>query len=70
MLDGLVAMGIVTHIHHLHLTDFVNRETIIAVIENRRYREHRVHHCHKSLLATHEVDKTLGVMEYTPGIMP
>ena len=40
VLDRLVSVRIVAHVHDLHLPDFVNRESIVAIIENRRNIEH------------------------------
>ena len=44
MLDGLVDVGVVAHIHNLHLPDFVDDLTVIAVVEDWRKVEHRVEH--------------------------
>jgi len=66
VLDRLVAVCVVTHVHHCHLTDFVNRETVIAVVEYRRYREYRIHHCHKHVITAHQVNQSLRIVEYRP----
>ena len=34
--EDVVAMCIISHIHHLHLTDFMNRISIVTIIEDRR----------------------------------
>ena len=70
VLDRLVAMCIVTHIHNLHFTDFMNHTAIIAVVKDRRQDKYRIHHLVESVFTTHQVDQTLRIMEYRPGIMP
>ena len=70
MLDGLVAVGVVAHIHHLHLAYLVDDKAVVAVVEDGRYGEHRVHHLVERGVATHQVDKSLRVVEYAPGVVP
>ena len=70
MLDRLVAMCIITHIHHLHFTDFMNCISIVTVVEDRRQDKDRVEHLIESILATHQLDQSLRIVEYRPGIMP
>ena len=70
VLDRLVSMCIVTHIHHGHFTNLMNYKTIIAVIKYRRYREDRIKHRHKGLVPSHQVNQSLRVMEYRPGVVP
>ena len=40
MLDGLVAMGIIAHVHDLHLTDLMDYQMVITVVEDRWDEEH------------------------------
>ena len=56
MLDRLVAVCIIPHIHHLHLTDFMNRISIVTVVEDRRQDKDRVEHLIESILTTHQLD--------------
>ena len=69
VLDRLVAMSVVAHIHHLHLTDLVDREAIVAVVEERRDCEHAVQHGDIFLIPAHQVDESLGIVEDAPGIV-
>ena len=70
VLYGLVAVGVVTHVHNLHLANLVDDTTVVAVIEHWRYIEHRVEHLVEVLLATHEIDESLRVVEYRPCVVP
>ena len=47
MLDRLVTVSVVTHIHHGHLADLVDHTTVVAIIEQRRYSKYGVKHHHK-----------------------
>ena len=47
MLDRLVTVSVVTHIHHSHLTDLVDHTTVVTIIEQRRDSEHGVKHHYK-----------------------
>ena len=70
VLDRLIAMCIVAHIHHCHFTNFVNHLSVIAVIKNGRYGKYRIHHGNKHLFPAHQVNKSLRIVEDRPGIMP
>ena len=70
MLDRLVAMRIITHIHNLHFADFMDHATVITVIEQRRDIEYGIHHGIETCLSSHQVDQSLRIMEDRPGIMP
>ena len=70
MLYGLVAVCIVAHVHHLHLSDFMDGESIIAIIEDRRKLEYGVEHLVESVFTTHEAHQALRVVEYRPGVVP
>ena len=69
MLDRLVAVGVVAHVHNLHLPDFVNRTAIVAVIEMRRDVEYGIHHLAERLFPAHQVNEAGRVVEYRPGIV-
>ena len=70
MLNRLVTMRIIAHIHNLHLLYFMNALPVITVVVNRRNYKYRIQHGHKALLSSHQIDKPLHIMKYTPGIMP
>ena len=70
VLDGLVAVCIVAHVHHCHLTDFVDGESVVAVIVYWRYSEYGVKHADECFFSTHQVDESLRVVEYRPCIVP
>ena len=70
MLGRLVTVGVVAHIHHLHLADLMDHAAIVALVEQRRHIEDRVQHRHEFFTATHQVDKTLRVVEHAPGVVP
>jgi len=66
VLYRLVSMCIVTHIHYSHLTNFVYHLTVIAFVEQWRYRENRVKHNDKLFLASHQINQSLRIVEYRP----
>ena len=70
VLYGLVAVGVIAHIHHGHLAYLVDDLSVIAFIEQGRHGEHRVQHLHESLLASHQVYQALRVVEDRPGVVP
>ena len=70
MLDGLIAMGIVTHVHDLHLAYLVDGIAVIAVVKVRRHSKYRVQHLAESLLSAHQVNQALRIVEHAPGVMP
>ena len=63
-------MCIVTHIHHRHLADFVDNLSIVAIVEDRRNCEDRIHHHHEAFFATHQINQALRVVEDRPSIVP
>ena len=63
-------MCVVTHIHNGHFTDFVNHLSVVAFVENGRYGEYGIHHSNKLIFSAHQVDKSLRIMEYRPGVVP
>ena len=48
----------------------MNRISIVTVVENRRQDKDRIEHLIESILTTHQLDQSLRIMEYRPGIMP
>ena len=69
MLYGLVTVGVVAHIHNLHLTDLVDDEAIVAVIEDGWEGEDAVKLASKSLIPAHEINESLHVMKDGPAIV-
>ena len=69
VLDGLVAVGVVPHVHDLHLPDLVDRTAVVAVVEERWNSEYAVQHGDIFIVTTHKVDKALGIVEYAPGVV-
>ena len=63
-------MRIVSHVHNSHFTYFVNHLSVVAVVKDRRYGKYGVHHCDKHVFSTHQVDKSLRVVEYRPSVVP
>lgn len=70
MLYGLVTVSVVAHIHDLHLPDFVDDTAIIAFVEHRRQHKHGIHHLVEGILASHQVNESLRIMENRPRIVP
>ncbi len=70
MLDGLVAVGIVAHVHHGHLADFVDREAVIAVVIERRNGKYGVEHGVHSVRAAHESGQPVRVVKHRPCVVP
>ena len=69
VLYGLITVGIVAHIHDLHLTDLVDDEAIVAVVEDGREGEDAVKLASESLIPAHEIDEPLHVMEDRPAVV-
>ena len=70
VLDRLVTMCVVTHVHHSHFSDFVDWETIVAIIIDRWNGKYRVEHLNVFFLTAHQVNQTLRIVEYRPTIVP
>src|SRR5690554_900173 len=70
MLNGLVSMSILSHVHDLHLPDLMYWKTVIAVVENRRHLEYRIEHVYKHPFPPHQVNQPLRVVENRPGVVP
>ena len=64
VLDGLVAVGIVTHVHDLHLAYLMNCESIVAVIKMRRDFKDFIQIRIEGIIASHKFDKSSRIMEY------
>ena len=64
MLDGLVTVGIVAHIHNLHLAYLMNHSTIIALIKYWWYAENRVEHRREIVFSAHKGHQSCRVVEY------
>ena len=70
VLDGLVAVGVVAHVHDGHFADFVDGEAVVAVVVERGHAEYGVEHGNEGFVAAHEADEPLGVVEDRPGVVP
>ena len=70
MLDRLVTVSVVTHVHDLHFADFMDHLTVIAVVEQRRNGKYGVEHHNERIFTTHQVDQSLRIVENRPSIMP
>lgn len=72
MLDGLVAVGILSHVYNLHLAHLVDELlTGIDISTKRRgLLEHSVEFVDKGLVAAHQRDETADVMEHAPRPVP
>ena len=66
MLYGLVAVSVVAHVHDLHLPDFVDDTAIIAFVEYRRQHKHGIHHPVEGILAPHQINEPLRIVENRP----
>ena len=67
---GLVAVGVIAHVGHLHLGDLVDAEAVVGVVIDGRDYEDGVQHLGEGFLAAHGVDQALHVMEHGPGVVP
>ena len=63
MLDGLVAMGIVPHIHQLHLTYLVYDEAVVTIVKDGREREDAIELLSKGFVTSHQVNESLDIVE-------
>ena len=70
MLCRLIAVGIITHVGHLHLRDFVDADAIVAVIIDWRYDEHGIEHLPEFGLTAHQIGKSSDVVEHRPCVVP
>ena len=53
VLRGLVSVGVVAHVGHLHFGNFVDAEPVVAVVVDRRHDEHRIEHFSEFGFASH-----------------
>ncbi len=69
MLNGLVSMRILSHVHHLHFPHFVNHGAALQPLRpgNEKY---GIKHFSENLSTPHQVDQSLGVMKNGPGVVP
>ena len=63
-------MGIVAHIHDLHLANLVNDAAIVALVEQRWHVEDGVEHLDKHIASTHQPNQSFGVVEHRPIVVP
>ena len=54
MLNGLAAVGIISHVHDLHLADFVYHLPVVAVVEDGRQLENGVEHGVECVAPAHD----------------
>ena len=66
VLYRLVAVSVVTHIHDLHLSNFVDDTAIITFVKYRRQHKHGIHYLVEGVLATHQVNESLRIVENRP----
>ena len=69
MLDGLIAVGIVPHIHQLHLTYLVYDEAVVTIIKDGREREDAIELLSKGFVSSHQVNEPLDIVEDRPAIV-
>ena len=69
MLNRLVAVRILPHVHYLHFTHFVNHA---AAFHSQFTWDDKdgIHHRVEFFLASHQVDKSLRVVEYAEAPVP
>ena len=70
MLRGLVSVGVVAHVGHLHFGNFVDAEPVVAVVVDGRHDEDRVEHPRESFAFSHQVDQSLDIVEHRPCVVP
>lgn len=70
VLNGLVAVGILSHTCLLHLYHLMNLAAIPTGIYLARNREDGIYLLTETLPAAKQVDKAVDIMEYGPDIMP
>ena len=70
MLSRLVAVCVVAHVCHLHLSDLMDAVSIVAVVIYRRHYEDRVKHMAELLIASHCLGKSVDIVEDRPRVVP
>ena len=69
MLDRLVAVSVLSHVHYLHFTHFVDHATAFHTLFARNDKD-GIHHVVELFLASHQVDQSLRIMEYAETPVP
>lgn len=70
VLRRLIAMSVVAHVCDLHFGNFVDEDSIVAVVIDWRHHKHRIKHLHESFAAFHQLDQPIDIMEYRSGVVP
>ena len=70
MLDRLVAMCIVSHIHNLHFTNLMDNLSIITIIKYGRNSKYGIQHSDEFFSSPHQIDQSLRIVKNRPCIMP
>ena len=70
VLDRLVAMSVIAHVHDLHLPYLVDDTPVVTLIEEGWHIEHRVEHLHEDICSTHETYQSHRVVEHRPCVVP
>ena len=60
MLYRLISVCIISHIHYLHFTYFMNHSPIIAIIKNRRKNKYRIQHFIERVFSPHQINQPLS----------
>src|SRR5690606_27580267 len=69
MLNRLISMGILAHVHDLHFPHLMNHTSAFHSF-GTRYNENRIQHLNKSILSTHQVNQPLRIMKNAKAPMP
>ena len=56
MLDGLISVGIVPHIHQLHLTYLVYDEAVVTIVKDRGECEDAIELLSKGFVSSHQIN--------------
>ena len=63
MLYGLIAVGVVAHIHQLHLADLVDDEAVVALVEEGRQGEDTIQARREARSTAHQLHEPWDVVE-------
>ena len=69
MLNRLIAVRIITHIHDLHFPNLMDSKAVITIIKKRRHRKDRIQLIDKCFISSHQINKSLHIVENTPSVM-
>ena len=69
MLDRLVAVSVVAHIHNLHFAYFVYGKSVVRIVKQRRHFKYFVYLFLKSLFAPHQLYESLKILKYRPRVV-